>query len=111
MGAFANGGKPIEPWSLYLNFNHKHKSFKLESVHFSPDGEFPTQVLIKQIESIDPGWREVGGSDPVFMDAATKKNIRLNVKFDIYDEYERLKNNEPREITFFSILNEIFGKV
>lgn len=25
MGYFANGGLPVEPWSLYLNFNHKHQ--------------------------------------------------------------------------------------
>lgn len=39
MKYFADGGQPVEPWSLYLNFNHNHQSIKLGPEHFTQDGE------------------------------------------------------------------------
>lgn len=76
MGYFADGGRPIAPWSLHLNFNQKHQTIDLESKHFTSDGEDVTPVLIRQIESIDPGWKVKGG-EPVFEEAATKKRLKL----------------------------------
>lgn len=55
MDYFANGEVPVQPWSLHLNFNHKHQSFELRPEHFTPDGENLTNALIQQIQSIDPG--------------------------------------------------------
>ena len=111
MGYFADGGKPVSPWSLYLNFNQKHTSFKLLPEHFTPDGENITAILIQQIESIDPDW-QVKGSEPVFEEAATKKRIKISEhtsgKIDIQAMLEKL--NKPREITFYSIMYEVFGK-
>jgi hypothetical protein len=111
MSCFANGGKPVEPWDLYLNFNHKHQLIKLGPEHFSSDGKQVTPLLIQQIESIDPGWRVKGG-EPVFEDAVTKKRIKITDhvpgKFDLQAMLDNIdKTPEP---TFFSILDEVFGK-
>jgi len=110
MKYYKNNSTPNSPWSLHLNFNKKHKSFKLEPEHFAPDGENITNKLIKTIETIDPGYR-VSGGDPVFMNAKTKQSIKLSQGFDLKSIQERLDNlSKPREITFFSIMDEIFEK-
>jgi hypothetical protein len=49
MGYFANGSKPIQPWSLYLCSNGQQ--ILLGSEHFTSDGENTTHLLIQQIES------------------------------------------------------------
>ena len=111
MGYFANGGSPVEPWSLYLNFNHKHQTIKLGAAHFTPDGENVTPALIQQIESIDPGWK-VKGAEPVFEEVATKKRIKISEykpgHIDIQAMFENI--DKPRELTFYSVMNEVFGK-
>ena len=111
MGYFADGGRPIEPWSLHLNCNHKHQTIKLESAHFTPDGESVTPALIQQIESIDPGWK-VKGAEPVFEEAATKKRIKISEHtpghIDIQAMFDSI--NKPRELTFYSVMDEVFGK-
>jgi hypothetical protein len=111
MGSFANGGKPVEPWSLYLNFNHKHQLIKLGPEHFTPDGENVTPLLIQQIETIDPGWRVKSG-EPVFEEAATKKRIKITDhvpgKWDIQAMLDNI--DKPREVTFFRVLDDVFGK-
>lgn len=112
MRYFANGRTPVEPWSLYVNFNHKHQSIKLGSEHFTPDGENFTPTLIQQIESIDPGWKVKGG-EPVFEEAATKKRIKISAHEpgEIVDIQAMLENiSKPREVTFFSVMKEVFGK-
>jgi hypothetical protein len=107
MSYFADGGKPAEPWSLYLNFNHNHKSIKLEPEHFTPDGENVTPLLIQQIESIDPGWKVKGG-EPVFEEAATKKRIKIQESSSEY--LQTAFSDKPRELTFFRVMDEIFDK-
>lgn len=107
MGYFADGGKPIEPWSLYLNFNHKNHSFKLLPEHFTSDGGNVTPLLIQKIESIDPEWKVKGG-EPVFEEAATKKRIKIQESTSEY--LQTAFSDEPRELTFFSIMAEIFDK-
>ena len=110
MGRFANGGKPVDPWSLHLNFNHKHTSIKLGPEHFTPDGKNVTPLLMQQIESIDPGWKVKGG-EPVFEEAATKKRIKITDhtpgKIDLQAMLENI--DKPRELTFFRVLDEVFG--
>jgi hypothetical protein len=108
MGSFANGGKPVDPWSLYLNFNKKHQKIKLDSIHFTPDGTNITNVLIKEIESIDPEWRVPGGT-PVFMDARTKKQLKIKRKIDYNNLRKEIVNfGKPKEPTFFSIMDQVF---
>lgn len=108
---FADGGRPVEPWSLHLNFNRKHQTIKLGPEHFTPDGENVTPALIQQIESIDPGWK-VKGAEPVFEDAATKKRIKLSENargpVDIQAMFDNI--DKPRELTFYSVMDEVFGK-
>jgi len=108
---FADGGRPVEPWSLHLNFNRKHQTIKLGPEHFTPDGENVTPALIQQIESIDPGWK-VKGAEPVFEDAATKKRIKLSENargpVDIQAMFDNI--GKPRELTFYSVMDEVFGK-
>lgn len=110
MSYFKNGATPNAPWSLHLNFNKKHQAFELNSNYFSPDGENITNEFIQKIESIDPGYR-VSGSEPVFMNAKTKQNIKISKSFDFNSIKNRLDNlNSPEEITFYGIMDEIFKK-
>lgn len=111
MGYFADGGEPVEPWGLYLNFNHKHQAIKLEPEHFTPDGENVTAALIRQIEFIDPDWK-VKGAEPVFEEAATKKRIKISENtpghIGIQSMFDNI--NKPRELTFYSVMDGVFGK-
>lgn len=106
MGCFAGGKKPVEPWSLYLNFNHTHQNIKLGPEHFTPDGEF-TQALIRQIESIDPGW-QAGGDEPIFEEAATRKSLKIIESTEDYIQ-AALVTGKPHEVTFFSVMRNVFG--
>lgn len=75
---FANSEKPVHPWSLHLNFNHKHQSFEQLPEHFIPDGVRKSNVsAYQQIEAIDPGWK-VKGSEPVFEESDTKKKLKIS---------------------------------
>lgn len=111
MGYFANGGRPVEPWSLCLNCNRNHRTIELGVEHFTPDGENVTPTLMQQIESIDPGWK-VKGAEPVFEDAATKKRIKISEytpgHIDIQVMLDEI--NQPRAVTFYSVMDEVFGK-
>ncbi len=111
MGYFADGSRPVEPWSLYLNFNHKHQTIKLGLEHFTANGENVTPALIRQIESIDPGWK-VKGADPVFEEAATKKRIKIADHTPGHVDLQAMLDNidKPRELTFFHVMDEVFGK-
>lgn len=111
MGYFAGGGRPVEPWSLYLNFKPKQQTIKLGPEHFSHDGENVTPALIREIESIDPGWKVKGG-EPIFEEAATKKRIKITEyvpgQIDIQTMFANI--DKPREQTFYRVMDEIFGK-
>jgi len=111
MNYFADGRTPVKPWSLYLNFNHKNQTIKLESEHFTADGGNVTPGLMEQIELIDPGWR-VKDAEPVFEEAATKRRIKISVdkpgQIDIQAIFDNI--GKPREPTFFSVMNEVFGR-
>lgn len=106
MGYFANGGKPTEPWSLHLNFNQKHQTIQLLPEHFTKDGENVTPLLIQQIESIDPGWQAKGG-EPIFEDAVTKRRIKMQESTSDY--LQSAMSGKPRELTFYRIMDEVFG--
>jgi hypothetical protein len=111
MGYFAGGCEPVAPWSLHLNFNHKHRTIQLGSHHFTADGENVTSVLIREIEAIDPGWKVKGG-EPVFEEVATKKRLKISDRpagrIDIQAMLDNV--NKPPEVTFFSVMDEVFGK-
>ena len=72
---FEKGLSPIYPWSLYLNFNKKHKKIKLQSSYFN--GLKVSDELMNQIYAIDPGW-DVKPGEPVLVEVATKKNLKLS---------------------------------
>lgn len=110
MSYFRGGASPVLPWSLHLNFNKKHKAFPLRSEHFTPDGENVTNALIKEVETIDPGWKVPGG-EPVFVDARTKKQLKIRHKIDYNNLQKEIDNvGKPKEPTFFSIMGQVFGK-
>ena len=111
MNYFAVGAQPVAPWSLYLNFNHTHKTIRLQPHHFTTDGENVTQALTTEIEAIDPGWR-VKGAEPIFEEAGTKKrlNISEHVSGQIDLQAMLREIDKPRETTFYSVMNEVFGK-
>lgn len=109
---FAGAKSPIAPWELYLNFNPKHQTIKLIPAHFSRDGENVTRLLLEQIEAIDKGWKVKGG-EPVFIEAATKKKLKISDASMIRSgaDVQALidKIDEPRKPTFFSVMRTVFG--
>ena len=111
MRYFADGGRPVEPWSLHINFNRDHRAIKLEPEHFSANGENIAISLIRLIESIDPGW-EVKSAEPVFEEAATKKRMKISEQksgeIDIQAMLDNL--NSSKELTFHTVMDEVFGK-
>lgn len=111
MGYFAQGGKPTEPWCLHLNFNKKHQTIKLGPEHFTANADDLTSVLIQQIEAIDPGWN-VKGAEPVFEETTTKKRLKISEhppgRIDLKAMFDNI--NKPSEKTFFSVMDEVFGK-
>lgn len=111
MRYFADGGRPVEPWSLHLNFNHEHQTIELKPEHFTPDGEHITSLLTNQIKAIDPGWN-VKSVGPVFEEAATKKRLKISEHASGHIDLQAIMDNigKPREKTFFSVMDEVFGK-
>lgn len=111
MGYFADGGRPVEPWSLLLNFNHKHQTIPLRPEHFTRNGENVTSVLIQEIEAVDPGW-EVKAGEPVFEEAATKKRIKISEHTPGRIDIQAMLDNigKPRELTFYSVMDDVFGR-
>ena len=111
MHYFAGGREPVAPWSLHLSFNHKHQTIRLGAQHFTPDGENLTSTLLREIESIDSGWKVKGG-EPVFEEVATRKRIKISehpiARIDIQAMLDNI--DKPRELTFFSVMDEVFGK-
>lgn len=111
MGHFAGGSQPVTPWSLHLNFNQTHKTILLQPHHFAADGENVTPALVAEVEAIDPGWR-VKGAEPVFEVAATKKRLNISEHSPGNIDIEAMMRNldKPREVTFYSVMDEVFGK-
>lgn len=111
MGYFIGGAQPVAPWSLYLNFNQTHKTIRLYPHHFTAAGENVTPALIAEVEAIDPGWR-VKGADPIFEEAATKKRLNISEhSLGNIDIQAMMRNlDQPREVTFYSVMDEVFGK-
>ena len=109
MRYFAGGAKPIPPWSLWRNFNKRHRSFGLRPEHFTPDGEIVTKLLIQEIEAIDPGWKVTGG-EPVFIETAAKKRLPLTRKIDYSSSEAPMRSALTNEKTFFSVMNQVFGR-
>jgi hypothetical protein len=112
MSYFADGKMPVPPWELYLNFNHKHQTIKILPAHFTIDVKDFTPLLIHQIEAIDPGWNVKGG-EPVFEEAATKKKLKISgaPKSGSAEELQSMLDNieKPKELTFFFIMDIVFG--
>jgi hypothetical protein len=113
MSYFAGGRAPVEPWELYLNFNHKHQTIKLTPQHFTADGENVSQLLIQQIEEIDPGWKVKGG-EPVFEEASTKRKLKISDAAGNWsrESLQQMINNPAtsKELTFFSVMDMVFEK-
>lgn len=111
MSYFAGGAQPVGPWSLSLNFNHAHKTIRLQSHHFTPDGEDVTSTLMREIDALDPGWR-VKGAEPVFEEAATKRRLKISSHTPGQIDLQAMLRDieKPAETTFYSVMNEVFGK-
>jgi hypothetical protein len=120
MGRYADGGRPVPPWSLHLNFNRKQQAFELLPEHFSPDGKQLSQSLIRKIESIDPGWSVAGGrltgGEPVFEELPSRRQIKVNSIADwtnpdkIMEYMRALAAGAPEEETFFRVMDRVFGR-
>ncbi len=111
MEYFASGAAPKPPWSLYLNFNKTRQLIKLHSGHFSEDGDNLSPLLLKEIRQIDPDYR-VKGALPVFEEAATRREIPIS-EYDAggIDIEKMLADlHKPKPVTFFSIMDTVFGK-
>jgi hypothetical protein len=108
---FANGSRPVAPWGLYLNFNHTNKTIKLGPEHFTTDGKSTTPELTNQIKAIDPGY-QVGYEEPVFVEAATRKELKISEYGTGRIDLQAMMNNinKPKDVTFYSVMNTVFGK-
>jgi hypothetical protein len=114
---FAKGGRPVEPWSLCLNFNKTHQIIKLEPELFTADGWW-TPALKRQLESIDPGWLERRNGEPWFEEAATKRHLKITDAPPLGRDLATIQRdleamlNSPQvpETTFYSVMDEVFGK-
>jgi len=102
---FSAGKKPIEPWSLVLNFNHNHQTIKIEPEHFSSQG-YPNDLILKKIEAIDSKWDVKTKAEPSFIEAATNRNLPIS---DNRSMQEMLDNVGKPYDTFYDILSEVFG--
>jgi len=111
MGYFAGGAEPKEPWSLILNFNHKHQTIILRSAHFTADGGNVTRQLVQEVEAIDADWDAKGG-EPIFEEAATKRRLKISdhVPGNMDIQAMLAQIDKPRDATLFSVLGEVFGK-
>jgi hypothetical protein len=112
MLSFADGAKPVAPWSLHLNFNKKQKSFELKPEHFTPDGNNVTRLLKQEIEAIDPGW-DVPGHEPIFVEVASKISLPITsvssaTEFNLEDYMKKMA--APEQVTFSSVMRIVFGK-
>jgi hypothetical protein len=115
VGGFGKGLSPVEPWSLFINFNKNHKNIKLLSEHFR--GENPSPTLIQTIELIDPRWRVKPGK-AVFMEAATKKVLKISnhdPNEPMTNDYlerrlEMIKSNITEPPDFYGVIHEVFGR-
>ena len=110
MGYFTNGQLPTNSWSLHLCSNGKQ--ILLGTNHFTNDGENPTSLLIQQIESIDCRWDGFSADAIWFEDSVTKKSIPISEhapgKIDVQSMFDNI--NKSKTLTFFSIMDEVFGK-
>jgi hypothetical protein len=111
MEYFASGQNPVAPWSLYLNFNNTHQIIRLRHEHFTADGDNITSLLLREIQEIDPYYR-VKGNLPIFEEAATRREIPLSEYesggIDIEKMLATIHN--PKPVTFFSVMDTVFGK-
>ena len=113
---FAENGRPVAHWSLYLSSNGQ--SIMLGPEHFTSDGENPTPRLFEQIDSLDPRWRYFTGGKVWFEEAATKKELKITDVpplgrdiATIQRDIQAMRDNpQPAETTFFSVRNEAFGE-
>ena len=113
---FKNGEEPKDPWSLHLNFNKSHTSFKLQKSHFTKTGTNLDPKLISKIESIDPDFNKTPSAKPVFMDMKNNKKLKISDYNPNVSPEKRLANamenvkkgNDASEPTFFSIIRKVF---
>lgn len=113
MSYYGNGGQPISPWKLILKFNRNGQTIVLGRQHFTSDGKDVTPLLPTQIEAIDPGW-QVRGSEPVFEDVVTGKRLKIGHEeyasggIDIHKMFADI--GKPKDMTFYDLMDKVFGK-
>jgi hypothetical protein len=110
MRYFANGNRPVHPWSVHLNFNKTYESFELGPEHFTSDGKSVSEALVHEIERIDAGWRVPGG-EPIFLEAASRRRIPLSMfeRGGGHNALRRFVETGTREETFFQVMYTVFG--
>jgi hypothetical protein len=106
-GYFVGDASPKAPWSLHLNFNKTHTSIELTPAYFS-NGDL-TEDLMSEIERIDPGYR-VKGNEPVFIEAATKKQLPIALNLSVAEMIEARRADKPEETTFYTVMDLVFDK-
>ena len=81
---FNDHDNPKPPWDILINFNKTNQWIKLDKSHFNV-GSNPISVnLLQEIINIDNGFK-VKGSEPVFVDAKTKKELPLSEFYRVLD--------------------------
>jgi len=114
MGYFSKGRTPVSPWALYLCTNGK--KLLLGSEHFTPDGESPTQALIDQFAAMDSRWDGFSAGPIWFEDVEGKKEVAIGnytpgkMDWSKYIQSRLDDPGRPKETSFFSVMNEVFGE-
>ena len=114
MGYFESCQVPVSPWALYLCTNGKQ--LKLGSEHFTSDGENPTPLLVNQIKAMDSRWDGFKAGAIWFEDVETKKDIKISdykpgqMDWNKYIQSMLDNPEHSKEPSFYSVMNEVFGK-
>ena len=106
---FGDGGQPVDPWELYLNFNKTNTYFKLGPEHFTNSGNDLSPALIAKLEEIGPDSK-MGGRGPVFVDVVKKRTLKMNENLSLEDIRERNRSGKPKETTALDIIAMVFGQ-
>jgi hypothetical protein len=110
MQFFENQRNPVSPWSIHLKCNKNNQSFRLDSSYFTDDGKNMASSLLEKIGEIDPGYM-VKGSRPIFIHVPTKQKLELSANVDLSNLQEMAdKISSPKEKTFYSVMNVVFGR-
>ena len=100
-------GNPTPPWKISLRFNRTNQIIPLKKDFFI-DGRYIKDELYDEIESIDPGYLVEWYRMPIFINKITEEIIPISEDYSKRME-QMVKGTYKETVTFFSILDSVFG--